>query len=101
MHSSASLKSSINLGDAVMVSLSPHFTESVMVSLLRIYGSIALVFGYILIAGTPLKALGIGIRISGHLARLPFSFRYSLKDFIGFHGFFLVVEIPLLYQAFK
>jgi hypothetical protein len=72
-----------------------------MINHLRVYGSIALIVGYILIEGTPLKALGIGIRISGHLARLPYSFRYSLKDFIGFHGFFFVVEMLLLFQAFN
>ncbi len=72
-----------------------------MINKLRILGSINLVLGYILIAGSPFKALGIFIRITGHLARLPYSFRYSLKDFIGFHGFFFVVEILLLIQVIR
>lgn len=70
-----------------------------MINVLRCYGSFALVLGYLLVAGTPLKALGIGIRISGHLARLPYSFHHSLKDFIGFHGFFFLLEAGLLVKA--
>lgn len=67
-----------------------------MINFLRILGSSNLIIGYIIIAGSPFKSIGIAIRISGHLARLPYSFKHNLKDFIGFHVFFTIVEIILL-----
>jgi hypothetical protein len=72
-----------------------------LINTLRVIGSFNLIFGYFLIAGTPFKAVGIGIRISAHLCRLPYSFKHSLRDFIGFHGIFTIIEIFLFIKALR